>query len=356
MISVLIVDDEHWNREIIWTLGDWGKLGMEVAGEAEDGESALRLIEELSPQIVVTDMRMPGKDGVGLMENLTEHYPEIRVIVVSGYDDFAYTKHAIRHKAVDYLLKPVDPMELNEALAKCKAALEEAADEDERRRIALMDKETVRAFSAFKQRIRHAFNDLNREGLQSAFGGMADELDSAGSGKPGVLERIRQEMLHLLSELLAYNGLDAGDQFCVESTMNGVSVGALARVLSALYLQAMERVAEQRKFKNRLNLNDVREYIALHMAEPLSLEGIARVFFVSKEYLSKVFKQEFGVTVMDYVVQLRMERAREGLRDERIPIKTIAEMAGYEDMSYFYRVFKKHFGMAPGEMRKLGQV
>lgn len=61
------------------------------------------------------------------------------------------------------------------------------------------------------------------------------------------------------------------------------------------------------------------------------------------------------MNVTDYVIQLRMTRAKEWVMDEQIPFKHVAEMAGYEDVSYFYRVFKKHFGVSPGEMRK-GQL
>lgn len=117
---VLLVDDEPWNRDILRSLGEWETLGMTVAGEAEDGEEAIRLIEQHQPHIIITDMRMPGIDGVELLQTLSGQFPHIKVVVVSGYDDFNYAKHAIRHRATDYLLKPVNPDELNAVLAKCK--------------------------------------------------------------------------------------------------------------------------------------------------------------------------------------------------------------------------------------------
>lgn len=69
-------------------------------------------------------MHMPGADGVELLQALNNHCSDVKIIVVSGYDDFAYAKHAIRYKAVDYLLKPVNPAELNAVLLKCKNDLE----------------------------------------------------------------------------------------------------------------------------------------------------------------------------------------------------------------------------------------
>lgn len=106
--------------------GDWNELGMTVVGEAEDGEQAIQLVKQHQPHIIITDMRMPGTDGVELLQTLSGKYPQIKVIVVSGYDDFNYAKHAIRHRAADYLLKPVNPDELNAVLAKCARDLEKS--------------------------------------------------------------------------------------------------------------------------------------------------------------------------------------------------------------------------------------
>ncbi|HZG78811.1 MAG TPA: response regulator [Paenibacillus sp.] len=140
MRNVLIVDDEPWAREVVKSLGEWSRLGLAVAGEAEDGTTGLRLIEELRPHIVVTDMRMPGVDGIKLLQAMHERFPALKVIVMSGYDDFAYMRQAIQSRAVDYMLKPVDPVELNEALERCVRELEKqerTADASSRSPLAL---------------------------------------------------------------------------------------------------------------------------------------------------------------------------------------------------------------------------
>ena len=349
MIKVVIVDDENWNRDIIRTFGQWEQYGMEIAGEAEDGLEAVRVIEEVSPQIVITDMRMPGADGVKLLRILNDRYPDIRIVVVSGYEDFDYAKHAIRYRAVDYLLKPIDPKELNAVLLKCKAELELANEE---KRLLFMDFELAQTLKALKQRLRHHFNDLNAEGVLGVFGQMTVDLAAVQGMRLQLLERVVQEMMLFLKELTVDNSLD------LETADEPVSQAALASPKEAVaflllhYMQALEQLTPPRKDKNKINMEEGGQYIERQFDNPGTLEHLAKVFFVSKEYLSKVFKQQYGRNVTDFLLQIRMEKARDWLLDEHLSIKAVAEMAGYEDVSYFYRVFRKYFGIAPGEMKK----
>ncbi|MGN7764422.1 response regulator transcription factor [Paenibacillus sp. 22594] len=349
MYKVLLVDDESWNRDIVRTFGSWVELDMEIAGEAEDGREALRLIGELAPHIVITDMRMPGADGVMLMNAVNERFPEVKMIVVSGYDDFKYAQNAIRYGAVDYLLKPIDPKELNAVLGKCRKELEAASQGQS---AYALDIDVSIWLASCKQLMRVHFNELNAEGVSSVLEGMGKELELGGTHMPGTLRQAGSEMLLLLKELMRGNGL-ADDALKAEIPHAALtSAGSITAYLKEHYEASLEQLIGQRKFKNKLNLEEVRQYIDGHFAEAVTLEGLARAFFVSKEYLSKVFKLEYGCNVTDYILGLRMDKAREWLADENIPIKTVAELAGYEDVGYFYRVFKKHFGVAPGEMRK----
>lgn len=130
-MRVLIVDDEQHVREAIGLLADWERHGITEIDQAADGEEAVRLIEEKKPQIVLTDMRMPRKNGLELLTWLHATKPDIKVLVISGYDDFEYVRHTIRSGGIDYILKPVDPDSLNEALAK---AVETWRLEEEKRR------------------------------------------------------------------------------------------------------------------------------------------------------------------------------------------------------------------------------
>ncbi|MBB6690989.1 response regulator [Cohnella xylanilytica] len=107
-MTVLVVDDEYLVRYGLRTTIDWERHGLELVGEAEDGEAGLELAVKHRPDIIVTDMSMPFLDGIGLMEQVRARGIGSKIIVLSGYDDFQYAKGAITHGASDYMLKPVE--------------------------------------------------------------------------------------------------------------------------------------------------------------------------------------------------------------------------------------------------------
>lgn len=125
MYKVIIVDDEDLVREAIIALGKWKDFGVDRILEANNAKVALEHIEKEKPDILVTDMKMPVMDGVELLKVLGLNYSNIKVIVVSGFSDFEYTRQAIRSSVVDYILKPIDSQDLNNAIARAISELEE---------------------------------------------------------------------------------------------------------------------------------------------------------------------------------------------------------------------------------------
>ncbi|MGG4145325.1 response regulator [Paenibacillus algorifonticola] len=125
MRKVMVVDDERWIRRGLIQMIPWEELGLELACEAVDGEEGYELALRHKPDLLFLDMRMPGFDGKELLGLLAESLPDVVTIVVSGYSDFEYTKEAIRHKAFDYLLKPLKREELITVLGKALVVLDE---------------------------------------------------------------------------------------------------------------------------------------------------------------------------------------------------------------------------------------
>ena len=105
MYNVLIVDDEPWVAYGIANLIDWESLGFTIIGEAHDGLSALDIIIDKKPELVISDIRMPGLDGIELLEKVNRLKLESKVALISGYADFAYAQKAVRLGAFDYLIK-----------------------------------------------------------------------------------------------------------------------------------------------------------------------------------------------------------------------------------------------------------
>ena len=112
MLKVLIADDERIVRKTLRLIGNWDKYEMELVGEAQNGIEVLEMIERLTPDILLLDMKMPGLSGKQILEQLTEKNKQIYVIVISGYDDFEYARIALKYGAIDYLLKPINRNEL----------------------------------------------------------------------------------------------------------------------------------------------------------------------------------------------------------------------------------------------------
>lgn len=89
---IMLVDDEEEVRKAIIRKMDWEKLGFVVVGDAENGEEALEKLEQLEPDVVITDIRMPYMDGLTLTERIREKHPSMKILIFSGYDDFEYAK------------------------------------------------------------------------------------------------------------------------------------------------------------------------------------------------------------------------------------------------------------------------
>ncbi|MFH5183462.1 response regulator [Paenibacillus sp. TAB 01] len=105
MLKVLIVDDHAISRTDLKSMLHWETYGFYISGEAHNGIHAMQLIEKDIPDIVITDINMPGMNGLGLIEQLEREYPQVRVIVLSAYDDFDYVRHSMKRGAMDYVLK-----------------------------------------------------------------------------------------------------------------------------------------------------------------------------------------------------------------------------------------------------------
>ena len=122
MIKAVILDDEKPICSLLKRIIPWKELDITLAGEAYDGEDGLRMIDRLNPEIVITDICMPGISGLQMVETLRKNRKtkDTIVIFISGYDEFQYAREAIRMGAFDYVLKPLDEAEIFNILKRAK--------------------------------------------------------------------------------------------------------------------------------------------------------------------------------------------------------------------------------------------
>ncbi|MCI8852898.1 MAG: response regulator [Lachnospiraceae bacterium] len=129
LYRIMLVDDEEEVRKAMIRKMDWEELGFTVVGDAENGEDALEKLEQLEPDVIMTDIRMPYMDGLTLISRIREQYPFMKILIFSGYDDFEYAKQAIKLHVTEYILKPVNGQELAEILKRVRISLDEEIEQ-----------------------------------------------------------------------------------------------------------------------------------------------------------------------------------------------------------------------------------
>ncbi|MCR5507603.1 MAG: response regulator [Lachnospiraceae bacterium] len=240
MLNVYIADDEVWIILGLKKLLEKIDIDSWVVGTANNGLTAKEEIGMFKPDVVFTDIRMPGLSGLELLRAIPEVSPDSKVVIITGFAEFAYAKEAIHHHAFDYLLKPIKEEELSRVMS------------------AIMNE---------------------HDGPQEEESSRAPEPD-----------------------------------------------------------RMIDNV-----------ISDIRE----HYTEDISLTSLAAKYNISMGHLSNMIKEHLQVNFSDYIASLRIQRAKELLRDDSISIQEIAEIVGYNDYFYFTKVFKKVEGISPSKYRKL---
>ncbi|MCK5129482.1 MAG: response regulator [Clostridiales bacterium] len=134
MYKLLIVDDEEEVRHGIVKKIDWSQFNFVVIGEAENGREALDIIEDNIPDIIITDISMPLMNGLELAKSVKQSFPTVKIVILSGYDDFKFAQQAIKYGVSDYILKPVLPDDLNKLVGKLKNQLDNEIEEKKDRK------------------------------------------------------------------------------------------------------------------------------------------------------------------------------------------------------------------------------
>ena len=118
MWRIIAADDEAYIREALQKLIDWEKMDCNLTGIACDGQELIEMIEKEMPDIVITDIQMPGEDGIGVCRYMYEHYPHIPLILLTAHSEFQYARAAIRYNVCEYVLKMSIMEELPKAVEK----------------------------------------------------------------------------------------------------------------------------------------------------------------------------------------------------------------------------------------------
>lgn len=360
-IKVVIIDDEHWTREVIKSLVDWAALDLVLVGESSDGDFGLELIETFKPEIIITDVHMPNMNGIQLVERLRNSGSDSEVLIVSGYDDFDYVHSAMKLGVSDYLLKPIKQNVLNEQLKSC-------VDKIDAKRSIGANKEVIVATGFLEASWASRFYTLKTMAHDSLYSGaeevivpIFDEMctlfleNSDHALSKSMMIGVYFGLMDQLQHFIVEKGFKVGDIFRGSENQfvfnHDSKVTQMLEFVCRQYCVAASGVAQLIKSRNRLDITSIKRYLDENYSGSISLEETANRFFISKEYLSKCFKSEVGMGFSEYVTSLRMEKAKQLILENGVPIKDVGFMVGYLEQAHFYKKFKRYFSVTPGEMK-----
>ncbi|ASA21704.1 response regulator [Paenibacillus donghaensis] len=387
-MNILIADDERVIREGIKRTIQQISPDHRVVVAAST-EEAVRLMEEQQIQIVLTDILMPGMNGLEFMRISRRRYPYVKWVVISAHSEFAYAQEAVRLGARDYLLKPIGKSRLQELIADLTLEIEQ-------------DNQLSQAGARLKTSLKYlregVFQRLAR-GLDvgnldigpfiadySSFYLVMVQLNAVrqsvtlehfivenvlselieGHGCGVVVSYDRQSLLALLS-LPEGAGIEPFRQeaqvhlkhylkvpfqllhsgLCFDFKTVPQVVNGLRETSAAQACEAGPHTGSGEKA-----INVALQYIKEHCYEDLSLEKIASVVFLNPAYFSQLFKQKTGQGYKEYVTTLRLAQAKLLLLHSRLKLADIAEQVGYQDMRHFTQMFRKRFKLTPTEYRQ----
>ena len=184
MLKIFLAEDEVVVRETIKRMIPWEELGFELVGEAADGEMALPLLIRQQPDLLITDIKMPFMDGLTLARLAKKEIPGLKVVILSGYDDFNYAKQAIGIGVEDYLLKPITKNALIERLSEIRSRYEHEKTQKE-------------YYEKFQREMQAYEKNSSRDFFEALVGGSMDMME--------VYKRAEKLGLDIVAE--AYNVL-----------------------------------------------------------------------------------------------------------------------------------------------------
>lgn len=332
MLKMIIVDDEKIIRETIHSLIDWNSLGIDVAAVCKDGIEAFDCILDEYPDIVMTDIKMPGLSGLDLIEKVRAAQLNTEFIILSGYGEFEFARTAMRYGVKHYLLKPSNETEITQVIMSC---VETCKSKSASRVDSLLTQLFFTDTPPEKLLQRKFFTELSGE----------QDVDLAKTQMIRLVMEASKKEYYPLSKLQTTDSLMAVN-VCV--TMNDL-IPSAEQIMTSIF-----SVEPQHKYTDCVE--KVIKYIGEHLSDSnLSLKWISENYlFMNPDYVSKMFVKQTGSKFSAYVTELRIQEAKKLLLEhsEESPY-AVAEMVGFgNNPQYFRQIFKKYTRLSPKDYVK----
>lgn len=340
MYRILIVDDEPMIRKGLIKIIEQSGIVFTSIRSAENGVHALEQIKMEQPHFLFTDIRMPKMDGLKLCEQVSELFPEIQIVVVSGYSDFKYAQKSLSYGVIDYLLKPITKNNVHELLLKLEKNLKKK-DLSVYLSIAKLD-ELVKF-------MEEAIWSLLSDELDELLGLLKLEYQSYNLQLVQKCDLLEEYYGILIKQLNTRDMFPFIDDF----DLNNVEDAAEAFLCFELKVKhIMSDLRIRRKGKLKDPVEEAKNYIENHLSKEVSLEEVAAFLGLNASYFSQLFKQTTHETFVQFRIKRRMEKAKKLLEIPHYRITDISYEIGYADHPHFTKTFKKYAGLSPSEYRR----
>ncbi|WP_163193104.1 response regulator transcription factor [Clostridium thermarum] len=434
MFRVLLVDDEAVIRKGIKNIINWESLGCTVIDEASDGISGMEKIRTLKPDIIVTDIKMPGIDGLDMVKETKELIPHTKIVILTGYRDFEYLQRAIKLGASEYILKPSKIEDITAVIKRVVKELEQwkkSQNEIEELKKSLQEKIPVikqkllydllfnvnikhRSISTemdlcslkvekfvlvvielggieesnnyeydvmYQQGVINSFLDVYSDHFTTEFFVLSErrivfivqptvdmeDISKCARDRLDVLKDVIQSCFKL-SIYSVVTEVGEGYQALHEKMKKAIKQLNKESNILHNHIISFDDLKELNKdnealIKSRISEKNIEEdsmklilrkaveYIKNNYCESITLNDVAEYTYVSTFYLSRLFTRELGKGFVDYLNEVRIEKAKEYLRQDNYKAYEVAEMVGIKDAHYFSKLFKKYAGMTPSEYK-----
>lgn len=408
-MNILVVDDQRYVVEGICAAMDWKPLGIDQVFQAFSGSRAMELVKDNTVDILITDIEMPYISGIDLAEWVHHRNPDIAIIFLTAHADFAYAQKAVQIGCYDYIVQPVDYKKLEESIGRAVGRLQKTKNmTDMYGRGVKWGQMKQKLHEHFWHEMIFGYNAPSLVDVADEAGKIELELDWEDSYELLIIASVHQvqslrhwreqtpnyalidlirEMVEARCEVIYREPLDAVTIVmlmkscrpcalleeligraqqelkctlaCYLSEPEGVlGLSARYRQLEAMRSLDMGRTAGvivQNAMENETNADDIicriKDYIAANIDHELNRDEIAEQVFVSKDYISRLFKKKEGMALVDYINNQKILRAKALLLETDIPVSLVAIKVGIPNYSYFCKLFKKLVGMSASEYR-----
>ena len=344
-MKIILVDDDCMALDGISRMLHWEQFNGQLVGCATNGDGAVALLEAHHPDVVISDIRMPGMDGLELARYLYEHCPNTHMILISGHGEFEYAQRALQYQVTDYILKPITRAKLNSLEERLAAICAELSAD-------------VPPWYACDETLRNQVSQALRKGDMAAIGELLISKDVFRS----LADRRDVLGIQLLNYLFLYqeelgkdrDSLDAMRQTAMGEYWQLTTQQERLAYLATQYYDLMEYAQSCKgEYANPIVSYCLQAIQNNYADSNFNISNLADTLHLSLSYLSTVFKNATNQNISSYLSAKRLERARELLQDPSISIKDVCVSSGYDHPRYFAKFFKKHTGMTPSEYRNL---